>query len=110
MIESRSRQVLAQLKGISMRCRRFALGWAVALVVVAARPLVAPAQEVPSFTRQEDVIYGRKYGTALTMDVFTPKKNANGAAAVLVVSGGWSSAREFPAKFIFVNELLRRGY
>ena len=43
------------------------------LAAVAAR-----AEE--SFTRQQDVIYGRKFGTALTMDVFTPKKNANGAA------------------------------
>jgi hypothetical protein len=30
------------------------------------------------------------------MDVFTPKQKANGAAAILVVSGGWSSAHEFP--------------
>ncbi len=27
----------------------------------------------PDFTRKEDVVYGRKYGTALTMDVFIPK-------------------------------------
>src|SRR2546425_2664696 len=26
---------------------------------------------------RSDVIYGRKYGTALTMDVFSPKKDAN---------------------------------
>ena len=67
--------------------RRLALGWAAALLV-AAQSLVAPAQEEATFTRQADVIYGRKYGTALTMDVFTPKKHANGAAAILVVSGG----------------------
>ena len=29
----------------------------------------------PAFDRKEDVIYGRKFGTALTMDVFTPKAN-----------------------------------
>ena len=46
------------------------------------------------FTRTEDVIYGRKYGTALTLDVFAPKQNANGAAIVWVVSGGWFSAHE----------------
>src|SRR5262249_16542421 len=71
-------------------------GWAVALLLVAAEPRVAPAQVDPTFTRQADVIYGRKYGTALTMDVFTPKQNANGAAAILVVSGGWSSAHPLP--------------
>ena len=26
----------------------------------------------PPFKRQEDIIYGRKFGMALTMDVFTP--------------------------------------
>ena len=93
-----------------MLSRRPAFGWAVALLLVAAEPRVVPAQEGGTFTRQADVIYGRKYGTALTMDVFTPKKDANGAAAILVVSGGWSSARDFPAKFVFVDELLTRGY
>jgi acetyl esterase/lipase len=55
------------------------------------------------------VIYGRKYGTALTMDVFTPKNRANGAAAILVVSGGWSSAHELPPDSAFVGELMKRG-
>src|SRR5262249_36396451 len=89
---------------------RPAFGWAVALLLVAAEPRVAPAQAGPTFTRQADVIYGRKYGTALTLDVFTPKKNANGAAAILVVSGGWSSAHEFPPNSPFAGELLKRGY
>ena len=35
--------------------------------------------EQPAFDRKEDVIYGRKFGTALTMDVFTPARNRNGA-------------------------------
>src|SRR5262245_9334465 len=89
---------------------RPAFGWAVALLLVAAEPRVAPAQAGPTFTRQADVIYGRKYGTALTLDVFTPKQKANGAAAILVVSGGWSSAHEFPPHSAFAGELLKRGY
>jgi acetyl esterase/lipase len=109
MIEQRYRQVLALLR-TNMLHRGLALGSAGVLLMVAAHPLFAPEREAPSFTRQEDVIYARKHGTALTMDVFTPKKNANGAAAILVVSGGWSSARKFPAKFVFVDELLTRGY
>ncbi len=32
----------------------------------------------PDYKRTEDVIYGRKFGTALTMDVFQPPK-PNGA-------------------------------
>jgi acetyl esterase/lipase len=50
--------------------------------------------ETPEYTRAEDVIYGRKFGTALTMDVFRPKKDANGAAIVWVVSGAWFSSHE----------------
>ena len=50
--------------------------------------------EKPEYTRTEDVIYGRKFGTALTMDVFRPKSDANGAAIVWVVSGGWFSSHE----------------
>ncbi len=62
-----------------------------------------------SFTRQEDVIYGRKYGTALTLDVFTPKKAANNAAVVFAVSGGWFSDHNAINTFFF-SEFLKRGY
>jgi acetyl esterase/lipase len=73
----------------------------------------ATAAQEPPFTRQADVIYGRKFGVALTLDVFTPKKDANGAAAIFVVSGGWFSAHESldaPAGPPFVNALVNRGY
>ena len=40
--------------------------------------LTFAAADEPAFTRTEDVIYARKYGTALTMDVFTPKQGATG--------------------------------
>ena len=33
------------------------------------------------------MIYGRKFGTSLTMDVFRPARDANGAAVILVISG-----------------------
>lgn len=68
-----------------------------------------PATDKPSYTRSEDVIYGRKYGTALTMDVFRPKENPNGAGIIFVVSGGWFSAHRAinPG---FVEVFLNRGY
>ena len=47
----------------------------------------------PDYKRTEDVIYGRKFGTALTMDVFQPRE-ANGVAMIFCVSGGWFSAHE----------------
>lgn len=42
-------------------------------------------------THLKDVIYGRKYGLALTMDVFKPTAKPNGAAVIVVISGGWFS-------------------
>ena len=42
-------------------------------------------------TRTRDVIYGRKHGVVLTMDLFRPKKQ-NGAAVIHVISGGWFSS------------------
>jgi acetyl esterase/lipase/predicted amidohydrolase len=80
----------------------------IALMVLADPLIATPAQE-PSYSRKEDVIYGRKFGTALTMDVFTPRPGANGAGVILVVSGGFFSAHEAinPA---FIHPLLDRGY
>lgn len=71
-------------------------------------PAVRAHAAEPAYTRAEDIIYGRKYGTALTLDVFTPKK-ATGAALVAVMSGGWFSAKEFisPPQYA---EFLNRGY
>ena len=50
----------------------------------------APAAD---FTRTEDVIYGRKFGTALTLDVFQPSK-PNGCAVLFMVSGGFFSSHD----------------
>ncbi|MFO0907818.1 MAG: alpha/beta hydrolase [Isosphaeraceae bacterium] len=68
-----------------------------------------PAQEKTPFTRQEDVVYGRKFGTALTLDVFKPKEKANGLGLIFVVSGGWFSAHE-AINLGFVQPFLNRGY
>src|SRR5260370_11927251 len=71
------------------------------------------AADPPSYTRKEDVIYGRKFGTALTMDVFTPKAESNGAGIVFAVSGGWRSAHEaIDSPFFkpFIPELLRHAH
>ncbi len=70
---------------------------------------IARAAEEDPFTRREDVIYGRKFGTALTMDVFTPKEKPNGAGVIWTVSGGWFSSHEH-INLDFLRELLSRGY
>lgn len=63
------------------------------------------------YDRKQDVIYGRKYGMALTMDVFQPKEKTNGLGIVFVVSGGWFSGHDTAGghlpRFKF---LLDRGY
>ena len=63
----------------------------------------------PSFDRREDVIYGRKFGTALTMDVFTPTKDARGIGVIIVVSGGFVSSHDSISP-VFVRPLTDRGY
>ena len=47
----------------------------------------------PSPQRTEDVVYGRKFGVALTLDVFQPAAGVtpNGIGVIAVVSGGWFS-------------------
>lgn len=79
---------------------------ALLLCLVVPTPLLAAD---PNYTRQEDVIYGRKFGTALTLDVFTPKEKPNGAAVVFVVSGGWFSSHE-GINISFVQPIIDRGY
>jgi acetyl esterase/lipase len=56
----------------------------------AAAQAVHAAESAVRSTRTEDVVYGRKFGTALTLDVFRPEK-PNGAAVLFMVSGGWVS-------------------
>ena len=45
--------------------------------------------------RTEDVLYGRKFGMALTMDIFQPAK-PNGAGILFLVNGGWLSSKDTP--------------
>src|ERR1700681_2819886 len=68
----------------------------------------AQAQTNLDFKRTEDVIYARKFGTALTLDVFQPDK-PNGVGIIFMVSGGFFSSHEAinPG---FYRPLLQRGY
>src|SRR5260221_648613 len=58
---------------------------------------------------QEDVIYGRKFGVALTLDIIKPKENANGLGVISVISGGWFSSHDNinPGNY---SVFLQRGY
>ena len=64
------------------------------------------------YTRQADVIYGRKHGVALTMDVLYPKKQ-NAAAVIYAVSSGFNSHHRWIEGSGFARNmsmLLDRGY
>lgn len=65
------------------------------------------AQSTADYSRTE-VIYGRKPGVALTLDVIQPK-NTNGCAVLFMVSGGWFSSHEAinPKSY---GAFLKRGY
>ncbi len=65
-------------------------------------------QEKVKYTRTEDVIYGRKFGTALTFDVIKPAE-PNGYGVIFCVSGGFFSSKE-AINPRFYRELLDRGY
>ena len=89
-------------------------GWKTLFVIwtFACSPSIALLAQEPA-VRTEDVIYGRKFGTALTLDVFSPTakegKPGDGAAIVFVVSGGWFSSHDAINQG-FIDEFLKRGY
>jgi acetyl esterase/lipase len=78
-------------------------------VLIVHCALVSARGDDKPFTRTEDVIYGRKYGTALTLDVFTPKQDAKGVGVIFCVSGGWFSAHEGIAMPL-IEPMVKRGY
>ena len=67
----------------------------------------------PPFKRDGEIIYGRKHGLAMTMDVFQPTAKRNNRGLVFAVSGGWFSAQKKIngiAKRAIWSELIERGY
>jgi acetyl esterase/lipase len=79
------------------------------LVVFIVAGLAASVAAEDNFNRTQDVVYGRKHGMALTLDVFTPKENANHAGVIFVSSGGWISNHD-TINTKFFQKLLDRGY
>jgi acetyl esterase/lipase len=47
----------------------------------------------PVYARTQDVVYGRKFGMALTMDVFEPTRK-NGFGVIFLVNGAWYSSHD----------------
>jgi len=74
-----------------------------------AKPVIKDAP--PVFKREKDLIYGRKFAMALTMDRFVPTGPSNGRAVIFVVSGGWfSDPSSIEGLIPIVKRFCKRGY
>jgi acetyl esterase/lipase len=85
---------------------------AISLTEICPRKHIKGDTQSMDFTRQQDVIYGRKHGMALTMDVFTPEQ-AKGIGIIWVVSGsGRSDIKRIdkPSYKKCIQTLVNRGY
>jgi acetyl esterase/lipase len=89
-----------------MRLPRLRLAIA-SLLVIVSLPLVRGDE--PGHDRVRDVVYGRKYGAALTMDVIKPKAGGNGAGLLFMASGGFVSSPDVIQPPIF-EPFVDRGY
>lgn len=75
-----------------MRRLQFAVGLLLCLAACSVSPAAEDVKIVP------DVVYGHKFGLAMTFDVFQPVEKANGAGVLFMVSGGWYSNWQPPEK------------
>ena len=86
---------------------------ALAVGVIGEPGNLARAQTaVAEYSRQSDVIYGRKFGLALTMEVFAPAE-PRGLGVIWVVSSNGRSSREQTLQASFerrISPLLKHGY
>lgn len=58
-----------------------------------------------------DVVYGHKFGMALTFDVYQPQERPNGAGVLFMVSGGWYSRWTDPKNMLNrFQPLLNEGF
>lgn len=84
-----------------------------AALIVMVIPGIVAAQLPENVRRTEDIIYGRKSGMALTLDLFQPAK-PNGAGLLFLVNGGWLSSKSTPLMVTVRPDdyrvFLERGY
>jgi acetyl esterase/lipase len=88
------------------------LKWLVLFLVATLGGVAAAQTTAAKATRHSDVIYGRKVGMALTMEVFTPATR-NGIGVVWVVSSSGRSSRDQTFQDSFerrIAPLLDHGY
>jgi acetyl esterase/lipase len=85
--------------------------WLLVVALLPAAPVLAKDGETVHCT--QDVIYGRKFGMALTLDVFQPVR-PNRCALLFLVNGGWQSSKATPRMVTIrpgaYQPFLDRGY
>jgi len=89
-----------------------ALFVALALMIGSPGNLPRAQTGLAKYSRQSDVSYGRKFGLALTMEVFAPAK-PNGLRVIWVVSSSGKSSREQTLQSSFarrISPLLEHGW
>ncbi|MQA91812.1 MAG: prolyl oligopeptidase family serine peptidase [Gemmatimonas sp.] len=83
-------------------------GLAILIAGLVLAPVTGAAQSAEIVP---DIVYGHKDGMALTFDVLRPTANANGAAVLYMVSGGWFSRYTAPeATATRFEDLLAEGF
>ena len=93
-----------------MKPLRFLLLLALACAADHTHAQTKPSGQTATYTRTEDVVYGRKFGTALTLDVFQPTTiKPNGFGIIQVISGGWVSSHT-NISAASIQTYLDRGY
>jgi acetyl esterase/lipase len=83
--------------------------WELWSYLTGGEPSPGPKEASSVYERRDDVVYGRKDGMGLTLDVFSPRSGSNGRGLIWVVSGIWFSAPEAVLP-IFIEPLVARGY
>lgn len=71
--------------------RRRLAAWLLPLLLLPVCVFPEKSSTAAEVTITPDVVYGHKFGLAMTFDVFTPNEDAKGAAVLFMVSGGWYS-------------------
>jgi hypothetical protein len=69
-----------------------ALSGVLAVLALALPGLAASRDTDPAFTHRKDIVYGRRNGIALTLEMLMPRPSPNGAAVIYLISGAWKSS------------------
>jgi acetyl esterase/lipase len=104
-LQESDRMIVDEDRGLMIAVRATADGPRVIAVVLGGF-------QPPRFRMTRDVIYGRKFGTALTLDLVQPKKAGNGAAVLQLMSDTFTSGRALVVNSLFARDqaLVDLGY